>query len=471
MVAMSPARVAELQCDSSGVRRDVTDQTGFEISMRIKSGVLSILALLVVGVLTIAPGSALARDPAGFVLMSTGKAVRMDVAGDVQSLSERQPVYEGDTLQTSAGASLQLKMVDNALLVLQSQTTVVLTRYQFDPSDAAGNAARIDLVEGRVRSVTGELGEGNHDAFRLNTPIAAIGIRGTDFETTTTEQMTRVRLNSGAIVFAPFGDDCAVSDLGPCASEGSLLITDDLAVPVAELRATDSAPRLLDLPELEEEQSGLINEESGEEQIGSERQAADLVGSISDGTAGGGDAGTGGGGGAGIPEFTPPALPGNWQDQIHWGRWENIEGLEGDTVDDLMAADKEVLSSNKLFVLFRDEFLSLGKGKAAFDLQAADAGILEGESFTPVALADGRLTIDFDQRSFETGLSFASDSVKDLNLRASGSVTSQGFLKSDAGNMWVRGGLAADNTEVGYLFGHQLSDSARLEGATQWQMR
>ena len=32
-----------------------------------------------------------------------------------------------------------------------------------------------------MRSITGQWGEAARDRFRLNTPIAAIGVRGTDF--------------------------------------------------------------------------------------------------------------------------------------------------------------------------------------------------------------------------------------------------------------------------------------------------
>ena len=32
-----------------------------------------------------------------------------------------------------------------------------------------------------MRSVTGQWGEASRDRFRLNTPIAAIGVKGTDF--------------------------------------------------------------------------------------------------------------------------------------------------------------------------------------------------------------------------------------------------------------------------------------------------
>lgn len=406
-------------------------------------------------------GAAWAVEPIGHVLLVTGEAARVDAEGNRQPLADKAAVYEGDTLETGIGAMVQLKMVDNALLVLQPQSALAIKQYNFN-GKAEDYAVRLDLIKGRARSVTGELGEANHDAFRLNTPIAAIGIRGTDFETTTTSTITRVRLNSGAIVIAPLGDDCPASALGPCANNNSLVLSEDLASPIAELRATDAAPRIIDLPDYESnDQGGINNSQQEEEQIHTENQAdriADQAGRTPT-----------------EPVVTPPGTPGTGEppapvvDQIHWGRWENISGLSGSTVDELVGTDKEILFRNDLFVLFRDGFLQLGQGQASFNLASYEAGILSGDQFSPVTVTNGNLFINFDERNFSTGLSFGSGQVAGLELSASGTVDNQGLLKSDQGSMKVLGGIAQDNNQVGYLFTHDLGNDMSLQGATQWQ--
>lgn len=404
-------------------------------------------------------GVAWAVEPIGHVLLVTGEAARVDAEGNRQPLADKAAVYEGDTLETGIGAMVQLKMVDNALLVLQPQSALAIKQYNFN-GKAEDYAVRLDLIKGRARSVTGELGEANHDAFRLNTPIAAIGIRGTDFETTTTSTITRVRLNSGAIVIAPLGDDCPASALGPCANNNSLVLSEDLASPIAELRATDAAPRIIDLPDYESnDQGGINNSQQEEEQIHTENQAERLVSRIGRNT-----------GEEGLPEepgvIEPPAPV---IDNIHWGRWENINGLSGATVSDLSGTDKELLFRNDLFVLFRDGFLQLGAGQASFNLSSYEAGVLTGDQFSPVTVTNGSLFINFDERKFDTALTFGSGVVAGLELSASGAINGQGLFGSDQGGTRVLGGLTDDNNQVGYLFTHDLGNDMSLQGATQWQ--
>lgn len=412
----------------------------------------------------------MAAEQVGQVLMVTGPASRVDAEGSSSPLADKSVIYEGDTLSTAEGSVMQLKMIDNALLILQPKTTLVIRRYHYPMGKVDEYAARIDLIKGRVRSVTGDLGESNHDAFRLNTPIAAIGIRGTDFEATTDGETTRVRLHSGAIVIAALDDQCDVAALGPCSTDGSLLLTEDLDSPVAELRSSDTAPRIIELPDFELDSQG-FNDQSDEEHINSEGQAEDVVDTIQDQVGGGSGGGGGDGGQDGNDDggFTPIEVPDQWDDQIHWGRWESVTFLSGATVTELVEADKEILFKNDLFMLFRDDFLALDSGEASFGLQAAEAGILNGDSFTPVMLEDGTLMIDFDDQKFQTSLSFLGEGVSGMVLDASGTIDNQGLLRGNAGSMDVFGGLAAGNSQAGYLFTHDLDDEASLQGATQWQ--
>jgi|GEM_PF-7080311 len=425
---------------------------------KMNNKLIQIARLVLVALSCVLANGVLAFEPVGHVLLVTGDATRIDAEGASHSLADRSPVFEGDTLETASAATMQIKMVDNALLVLQPQSTLVIHQYNFRAESPDGYAVRLDLVKGRARSVTGDLGESNHDAFRLNTPIAAIGIRGTDFETTTTDAVTRVRLNSGAIVFSALGDDCTVSSLGPCATPGSLVLSEDLDSPAAELRASDPVPRIIELPAYEsDDQGSSLNEQKDEEKINAEKQAERIVER----------AGT----------LTPPPAgenPGGQPqqpviDQIHWGRWGGVVGIDAPSYGELAEAGKETLFRNDLLFLFRDGFLAFAKGQASFELQSYQAGTVSGGQFAPVNLSSGKLFINFDERKFETGLTASSDAIGGLQLSASGNIDSRGLLRSDQGNMTVLGGLAGDSTQAGYLFTHTINESMSLQGATQWQ--
>ncbi|MFM8637711.1 MAG: ATP-binding cassette domain-containing protein, partial [Betaproteobacteria bacterium] len=51
-----------------------------------------------------------------------------------------------------------------------------------------------------VRSITGQWGEAAKDRFRLNTPLAAIGVKGTDFAVRVEPDKTAAAVYTGAIV-------------------------------------------------------------------------------------------------------------------------------------------------------------------------------------------------------------------------------------------------------------------------------
>lgn len=89
-------------------------------------------------------------------------------------------LHEGDVIQTGKDAELHIVMDDGAYLAVRSETHVRLTRHQM--TGQATDQAWLDLLKGALRYVSGWIGTSNPHAFRLQTPAATLGIRGTDFE-------------------------------------------------------------------------------------------------------------------------------------------------------------------------------------------------------------------------------------------------------------------------------------------------
>ncbi|MDA8928443.1 hypothetical protein N9I87_04370, partial [Gammaproteobacteria bacterium] len=77
----------------------------------------------------------------------------------------------------------------------------------------------------------------------MNTPIAAIGVRGTDFVVSANSRSTRALVNEGAIIMAPYSSECSSDALGPCAVDAVELSQNTLQV--LELGSGNPAPRLI----------------------------------------------------------------------------------------------------------------------------------------------------------------------------------------------------------------------------------
>ena len=90
---------------------------------------------------------------------------------------------EGDTVKSGAGAWALLAMSDGASLTLRPDTQLKIDVYRYDAAgNASDNSSALSLLKGALRAVTGYIGRSNREGYRISTPTATIGVRGTDHE-------------------------------------------------------------------------------------------------------------------------------------------------------------------------------------------------------------------------------------------------------------------------------------------------
>jgi hypothetical protein len=125
---------------------------------------------------TLAPSAPAA--PAGRVLSISGEVVAASPRGPTRVLQARSRVYPGDTLRTEADERVRIRFVDGALLELRAASRFTVKRYGRSPDEAVV----LRLSTGALRTLTGEIGGGSEGRYRMETPVASIGVRGTDYE-------------------------------------------------------------------------------------------------------------------------------------------------------------------------------------------------------------------------------------------------------------------------------------------------
>ncbi len=91
-------------------------------------------------------------------------------------------INEGDSVTVGPAASAQLKMVDGGLLAIRPDTQMKFDEYKFSGREDGSERSVMSLLRGGFRSITGAIGRINKNNYRVNTPTATIGIRGTDKE-------------------------------------------------------------------------------------------------------------------------------------------------------------------------------------------------------------------------------------------------------------------------------------------------
>ena len=115
---------------------------------------------------------------AGRVLTARGEVIARQPGGEARALTRGDRVYEGDTLLTGDGGRAQIRFIDQGLVQLQPRTEFIIEHYRETEGE---EGAMTRLVEGGLRALSGSIGQRDREHYRLDTPVASIGIRGTHY--------------------------------------------------------------------------------------------------------------------------------------------------------------------------------------------------------------------------------------------------------------------------------------------------
>ena len=132
-------------------------------------------ALIGTGALLFA-GTALANS--GRVDFVIGNVTVQTLGASPRALTRGAEVRSGDTVQTNNG-TVQIRYPDGAFVSLKPDTEYTIESYRFDGKTDGSEQGLFKLIKGTMRTVTGLVGRVNRSAYRISTPTATIGIRGT----------------------------------------------------------------------------------------------------------------------------------------------------------------------------------------------------------------------------------------------------------------------------------------------------
>lgn len=140
-------------------------------------------ALLFLGFLMAHP--VCAAELFGTVEAVSGSATVSDADGISQPVTSGLKILSGQSIQTAGDGEVHIVTEDSGLVALRPNSS-----FRIDSYGAKGESSDkvvFSLFKGALRSITGWIAKRNPAAYRLNTPTATIGVRGTDHETTVIE--------------------------------------------------------------------------------------------------------------------------------------------------------------------------------------------------------------------------------------------------------------------------------------------
>lgn len=135
---------------------------------------------------------------AGTVIFKSGDAVITHADNTTAPMAKNDPINAGDTIDTRSGR-VQLSFTDGGKVSLQPQTVYKINQYAFSGKEDGSEYAITELVKGGLRTITGLIGHKNRERYQLHTPVATIGIRGTEFSVVYNNTKLLMTTNHGSV--------------------------------------------------------------------------------------------------------------------------------------------------------------------------------------------------------------------------------------------------------------------------------
>ncbi|WP_420473108.1 FecR family protein [Noviherbaspirillum sp. ST9] len=420
--------------------------------------------ILTATALLLAAGLAQAGEAARIVFV----AGKVEVAGTQLALGGA--VQEGDDIATGADGYLYLKTIDDGFLILRPNSRARIVAYHVDPKQPANTRIKLELDRGVARAISGEGAKQAKQNFRFNTPVAAIGVRGTDFTVYTDQETSRVAVISGGVVVSGFTGSCGPEGSGPCEGSTSkelfarqtgqvLQVTKGQASPQF-LPASSNAPDMVAPPRSDEPATKTSSTTVGTPMAASldldPQKTASLQTAVQ----------------------TPQPVAPEPARTIQWGRWQTVlDQASNIDISKLRSEGARLIALGDQLALLRTqagEWQIPNTGILNFGLRESAAYINEeGRGLYVAKVENGRLQVDFGKQTFSTGFDLVNETER-FKLQAQGGVTKDGLLLGDSQliaptNMAVNGVVAPDKGgTAAYLFQSRIDATRLATGATYW---
>ena len=425
--------------------------------------------------------------PVGKVTLVLGQATLVSSNGVTSSLQKGSSVKPGDRIETAGGGHVHIRFVDDALVSVRPSSRLIIEEYEYNPAKVLESQVRFKLETGVARAISGAAAESAKERFRLNTPLVAIGVRGTDFVVNSQLDQTTAHVNQGAIVMAPLGAGCQASALGPCNTSAATLVSAQMGNVLAEYKdglgqpelkpyfvrstyfaaAPDPDVRSAKSPASPAKVDVAAKPDNSVIQVTSVVSGGIFTAAVED-----------------LPHVpgpveppvlppTPPAPPA--PPALVWGHWVKPTG-SGDFSEPFRVAalGRDVTVGNNDYVLYRrpsDTGLTAiqpSLGTVGFQLQQAHALFRPWGGVNQEATAGtGTLSINFATRQFQTQLELNHAAAGAHTLTSQGAVLSDGMFGGATATQKVIGATTLDGKNAGYMFEKNV-DSGVFNGITLW---
>lgn len=434
--------------------------------MNIKNNpiLLPLLIMLMTVIFTAASAADRVETSVGRVTLVIGKAYAINKEGQKKRIKQSDMLFEGDSVETNSGAHVHVRFIDDARISIRPESRLNIETYHYDPKIPENSEIRFYLHKGVLRSISGKATEAAHDRYRMNTPIAALGVLGTDYVVRTDLETTWAAVYSGAISLAPITNGCNHLGLGTCVNATEL--TERMSGKYLEVNIGDASSQLKS--QINEVRYAQVDEQEHGNGGNKGLKPGVVSGNINESENG-------------LASNEKLAiLSAVSSSELAWLRWPWQARNTADTVSQVRSPDnedKEITVGNLYAGLFRapSTLLELQPQAGVFNFTLQNSHVFFVQNGTQLINAAGRLDkanlqIDFGKRQFNTQLEIFHQQTGLVDLNVTGNVSNDGLFRGNSENGNVAGALTLDGKNVGLQFQRDLEDGS-LKGITEWKRK
>jgi hypothetical protein len=136
--------------------------------------------ILIVLVATLAAFSTqtFASEAKGLVVALRGTVIAT-ANGEARELKQGDEIFVEDEIMTAPKSFTVLQFLDGAKVTVKPDSEIVIEDYVYNGN--AEDKATLSLVSGGLRVITGAMAKNNPENYKVKTPVALMGVRGTEF--------------------------------------------------------------------------------------------------------------------------------------------------------------------------------------------------------------------------------------------------------------------------------------------------
>jgi hypothetical protein len=119
-----------------------------------------------------------AAEAKGLIVASRGTVIATG-ASDSRELKQGDEIFVEDSIMTGPKSFAVIQFLDGAKLTVKPDSEIVIEDYVYNGN--ADDKAMLNLVSGGLRVITGAMAKTNPENYKVKTPVALMGVRGTEF--------------------------------------------------------------------------------------------------------------------------------------------------------------------------------------------------------------------------------------------------------------------------------------------------